>query len=160
MPIIITDSTKTTTIPNLQKEILINGSPIGLVKVDGVYVWRREPVAVGYTAPTFSWANGSNIATFITTYAVTNSIAFATTPVFTAGSGAPDSIISFRLNSGWIVSSYTQAQFGTQTMATGLTGGTYSMGVGATVSGLSGTNITLPGSGNGGSSMIIKYIGN
>jgi len=45
-------------------------------------------------------------------------------------------------------------------MNTGTTGGTYNIFVGFTVSGLNGTNITVPGAGNGSSSFTVKYIGN
>lgn len=118
-----------------------------------------RPYSIGSTVFTFAWANGSNINTFITSTYATYPKAFASAPFYTQGSGAPDSVISFTLASGYIVSQYVQAQYGTQNMGTLTSGGTYSMYVGVTVSGLSGTNITLPGSGNGGSNMTISYKG-
>jgi hypothetical protein len=149
-----------TTINNYYPGVNVNGTAMTEVYVDGTKVWSRYPYPVGTTIFTYSWSAGSNINNFITSTYATYPLAFASTPYYTQGSGSPDSTIRFVLFSGFIVSFYHQDEHGNQTMNTGTTGGTYNLYVGRTVTGLSGTNITLPGSGNNGSYFTVKYIGN
>jgi len=155
MPIIVNG---TTTITNYFPGVNVNGTAMQEVYINNTKVWSRYPYPVGTTI--FTYTVSGNINNFITSIYPTYPLAFASAPFYTQGGGSPDSRIQFTLFSGFIVSSYTQSEYGTQTMNTGTTGGTYSIFLGSTVTGLSGTNITLPGSGNGSSSFTVKYIGN
>jgi hypothetical protein len=156
MPIIVNG----TTINDYSPGVNVNGTAMQEVYINGTKVWARYPYPVGTTIFTYSWGPGNNIDGFRTSTYPTYPLAFASAPFYTQGGGSPDSTLRFTLSSGFIVSFYSQAEYGTQTMNTGTTGGTYNIFVGNTVSGLSGTNITLPGSGNGSSSFTVKYIGN
>lgn len=156
MPIIVNGTTINDYFPGVN----VNGTAMQEVYINGTKVWARYPYPVGTTIFTYSWGPGSNINNFKTSTYPTYPLAFASEPFYTQGGGSPDSTLRFTLFSGFIVSFYSQAEYGTQTMNTGTTGGTYNIFVGNTVSGLSGTNITLPGSGNGSSSFTVKYIGN
>jgi len=149
-----------TPIQNYYPGVTVNGTAVQQVVVNGTTIWTRYPYPVGTTVFTYGWSNGSNINNFISSFYAMYPLAFASAPFYTQGSGNPDSRIQFTLFSGFIVSSYTQSQNGTQNMSGGTTGGTYTIYVGSTVSGLSGTNITIPGSGNGGSSFVVTYQGN
>lgn len=148
MPIIVDG----TTIADYSAGVNVNGTAMTEVYINGTKVWTRYPYPIGTTIYTYSWSNGSNINNFITSIYASYPLAFASAPYYIQGSGNPDSRIQFTLAAGFQVSSYTQAQFGT-TAPYGSIGGTFVVFVGNTVSGLNG-------SGNGGSSFTVKYVGN
>ena len=148
MPIIVNG----TTISDYQAGVNVNGTAMTEVYINGTKVWTRYPYPVGTTIFTYSWSAGGNINDFLTSIYTTYPLAFASTPYYTAGGGSPDSVLQFTLADGFQVSSYTQAQKGTQAPY-GSIGGTFGIWVGRTVTGLSD-------SGNGGSSFTVKYVGN
>jgi hypothetical protein len=148
-----------TEVVEYQDSVFINGTEVENVYFNDTKVWTRHPYAIDTDVFTYSWSNGSNIDDFRTTYYNSYPLAFAGQPYYTQGSGTPDSRLEFTLADGFIVYSYTQAQLGTYTDTSGVTGGTYRVWVGNTVSGLEGFP-GASGSGNGGSSFTVRYIGN
>lgn len=140
--------------------VKFNGADMQQVILNGTTVWNRYPYPPGTDVFTYTWGAGSNIAGFISAYYAAYPKAFASAPYFSQGGGSPDSRIQFTLFSGFLVSSYHQDQYGTQSIPSGTTGGSYTLYVGNTVTGLSGTNLTLPGAGNGNSNLTVRYVGN
>lgn len=120
------------------------------------HIWSKAPYAVGTNIFTYSWANGDDISNFSSNFS-TYPLAFTSAPAFIQGSGTPDSRIQFTLASGFTISNYTQAEHGSGNDLS-RTGQTYVIFVGNTVSGLSGVP-GIAGSGNGGSSFQVRYVG-
>lgn len=141
-----------------------NGTNIEEVYFNGTKIWTRYPYPPGTEIFTFSWSPGNNIDSFRTSYYSNYPLVFASQPYYTQGGGNPDSSLRFTVNSGFQVSYYSQAEYGVDSNGSGPgnTGGTYSIYVGNTVTGASDLTygFSLPGSGNGGSTIKVSYYGN
>lgn len=149
MPIIVNG----TTIADYSAGVNVNGTAMTEVYINGTKVWTRHPYPIGTNVFTYSWSPNGNISNFITSIYATYPLAFASAPYFTQGSGVADSVINFTLAAGFQVSSYTQAQYGTQAPY-GAVGANFNyLWMGRTVTG-------LQQSGNGGSSFTVQYVGN
>lgn len=148
-----------TSFKNYQPLINVNGTAIQQINVNDKIVWLKDPYPVGTTILSDSWSNGSNISRFIT-WGTSFPMAFDVLPHYTAGAGNPDTIVEFTLAPGFKITSFSQAQLGSGSAP--YTGGKWGFWVGATVSGIYNYNAySVPGtgSGNGGSSVVVKYVG-
>jgi len=148
-----------TSFRNFQPLIKVNGSNIDQINVNDKIVWLRGPYPIGTTILSDSWSNGSNISRFIT-WGAANPNAFEVLPHYTFGAGNPDTIIEFVLAPGFQITTISQAQLGSGSAP--YTGGKWGFWVGSTVSGIYNYNaysVPATGSGNGGSSVVIKYVG-
>ena len=148
-----------------QHDVKLNGTNMDNVYLNGSKIWTRHPYALGTEIFTYAWSAGGNIDNLRTTYYSNYPLAFASQPSYSSGSGSPDSTLVITLADGFYVSYYNQAEHGTDSDGVGAsnTGGTYNVWQGNTVTGLArasgGGSLSVAGSGNNGSSFIVKYSG-
>ena len=142
--------------------VKFNGSDMANVYHNGSKIWTKHPYAIDTDIFTFTWGAGSSVAGLRGSYYSTYPLAFASQPSYASGSGGPDTVLSMPLAAGFYVSSYTQAEHGTDSDGTGAsnTGETHSVWVGSTVTGMyGGTGFSVAASGNGGSNFTVTYSG-
>lgn len=132
-------------------KVNFNGSAVSQVIVNGATVWPYLP---GTTIFTYGWSPNGNLNTFITNTYATYPLAFVAAPYYTTGSaGTPgNQILNWTLSPGFQVSSYTQAQLGTQAPYQTAGFNFDYMWCGRTVTG-------LQQSGNGSSSITVSFVG-
>ena len=138
-----------------QHDVNFNGVSMGNVYFNGSKIWTKHPYAPGTEIFTYSWNNGGNNCGIPSD---TYPLAFASI----GSCGSPDHTLTFTLNEGFYVSSYSNDEYGTDSDGVGAsnTGGTFYVWVGSTVSGMyGGTGFSIPASGNGGSSFTVTYSG-
>tara|TARA_B100000470_G_scaffold185931_1_gene151263 strand:- start:6 stop:470 length:465 start_codon:yes stop_codon:yes gene_type:complete len=138
-------------------DVNFNGTAMDNVYLNGTKLWTKHPYTPGTELFTFSWGacsgGGSNCG--MVTHSNNFPLAFASI----SGCGSNDHTLTFTLNSGFYVSYYNQSQHGTQNPSASNTGGSYSVWVGESVSGLSGTGLSGGASGNCGSTLKVSYSG-
>jgi len=149
-----------------QHDVNFNGVSMDNAYLNGVKLWTRHPYALDTLIFTVSFSAGGNCDSFISSTYSTYPLAFASQPAYTEGSsGSLDKRCQFTLNDGFYVSYYDQDELGTDSDGAGAsnTGGTYSIYIGGTVSGLShvsgGGGLSIAGSGNNGHSFKVTYSG-
>ena len=136
-------------------DVKLNGTDMDNVYLDGVKIWTKHPYAIDTDIFTYSWNNGGNNCGIPSD---TYPLAFASI----GSCGSPDHTLTFTLNDGFYVSSYSNDEHGTDSDGVGAsnTGGTFYVWVGNTVSGMyGGAGFSIASSGNGGSSFTVTYSG-
>ena len=134
-------------------DVFFNGVAMDNVYLNNTHVWQKHEHPPGTTIFSYSWGAGGNNC-----WIPTNHNAFASI----GSCGSPDHTLTFTLNEGFYVSSYSNDEYGTDSDGVGAsnTGGTFYVWVGSTVSGMyGGTGFSIPASGNGGSSFTVTYSG-
>lgn len=138
-----------------QHDVKLNNTNMDNAYLNNVKIWTRHPYPPGTTIGSGGWGScnsgGSNC--FMVSMKNSHPAAFSAM----SGCGNNDNTLTFTLNSGFAVTYYSQSEHGSQNNS--VTGGSYSVWVGNSVSGLSGTGISISGSGNCSSSLTIKYLG-
>ena len=140
-----------------QHDVKFNGTDMDNVYLNGTKLWTQHPYTPGTELFTFSWGscNSGGSTCGMVTHSNNFPLAFASI----SGCGSNDHTLTFTLNSGFYVSYFNQTQSGTQTPSSSNTGGSYSVWVGNSVSGLSGTGLSGGASGNCGSTLKVSYSG-
>jgi len=136
-------------------DVKLNNTDMDHVYFNGTKIWTKHPYPPGTTIGSGGWGScnsgGSNC--FMHTIRNSHPLAFASM----SGCGSADNTMSFALNPGFAVTNFSQSQHGSQTNS--ITGGSYSVWVGNSVSGMWGTGLSGGSSGNCSSSLTIKYLG-